>query len=64
MLVAQRIHGTALGSEDLNNYGGPRPDPVPGLVSARGNGLLRVLDAGGKVDAEPARKWAEDGPLS
>jgi hypothetical protein len=34
-LVAQRIHGIALGYEDLNDHGELRHDPVPGLVSGK-----------------------------
>jgi len=34
-LVAQRIHGIALGYEDLNDHDELRHDPVPGLLSGK-----------------------------
>jgi hypothetical protein len=34
-LVAQRIHGIALGYEDLNDHDGLRHDPVLGLLSGK-----------------------------
>jgi len=34
-LVAQRVHGIALGYEDLNDHDGLRHDPVLGLVSGK-----------------------------
>lgn len=34
-LIAQRVHGIALGYEDLNNHGELRHDPVLGLLSGK-----------------------------
>ena len=61
-LLAQRIHGIALGYEDLNDHDELRHDPVLGLLSGKVEPRRAELRcAGGKVDIEPARARAKDG---
>ena len=52
-LIAQRIHGVALGYEDLNDHDELRHDPVLGLVSGKAEARRRLRCAGGEVHAEP-----------
>ena len=50
-LIAQRIHGVALGYEDLNDHDELRHDPVLGLVS--GKAEARRSDCAGAGGAQP-----------
>ena len=54
-LIAQRIHGIALGYEDLNDHDELRCDPVLGLLSGKLEARRRRLRGSGRqVNAEPA----------
>src|SRR5271166_4756966 len=67
-LVAQRIHGIALGYEDLNDHDELRHDPVLGLVSGKveahrancsvlaGKSTLNRLEHAPKTDDDRYRK--------
>jgi hypothetical protein len=71
-LLAQRIHGLALGYEDLNDHDELRHDPVPGLVSGKaearrsdcavlaGKSTLNRLEHAPKTDDDRYRKLAVD----
>jgi hypothetical protein len=71
-LVAQRIHGIALGYEDLNDHDDLRHDPVLGLVSGKaearrsdcavlaGKSTLNRLEHAPKTDDDRYRKLSVD----
>jgi len=71
-LVAQRIHGLALGYEDLNDHDELRHDPVLGLVSGNaearrsdcpvlaGKSTLNRLEHAPKTDDDRYRKLSVD----
>ena len=71
-LVAQRIHGIALGYEDLNDHDELRRDPVLGLVSGKaearrsdcavlaGKSTLNRLEHAPKADDDRYRKLSVD----
>ena len=71
-LVAQRIHGIALGYEDLNDHDELRHDPVLGLVSGKaearrsdcavlaGKSTLNRLEHAPKTDDDRYRKLSVD----
>ena len=71
-LVAQRIHGIALGYEDLNDHDELRRDPVLGLVSGKaearrsdcavlaGKSTLNRLEHAPKTDDDRYRKLSVD----
>ena len=48
-LIAQRIHGVALGYEDLNDHDELRHDPVLGLVSGKAEARRSDCAAGEDV---------------
>ena len=71
-LIAQRIHGVALGYEDLNDHDELRHDPVLGLVSGKvearrsdcavlaGKSTLNRLEHAPKTDDDRYRKLSVD----
>ncbi len=71
-LLAQRIHGIALGYEDLNDHDALRHDPVVGLLSGKlearrancsvlaGKSTLNRLEHAPKTDDDRYRKLAVD----
>ena len=71
-LIAQRIHGVALGYEDLNDHDELRHDPVLGLVSGKvearrsdcavlaGKSTLNRLEHAPKTDEDRYRKLSVD----
>src|SRR5208283_3108126 len=71
-LVAQRIHGIALGYEDLNDHDELRHDPVLGLLSGKleahrancsvlaGKSTLNRLEHAPKTDDDRYRKLSVD----
>jgi Transposase DDE domain group 1 len=71
-LIAQRIHGIALGYEDLNDHDELRHDPVLGLVSGKaqarrsdcavlaGKATLNRLEHAPKTDEDRYRKLSVD----
>jgi Transposase DDE domain group 1 len=71
-LVAQRIHGLALGYEDLNDHDGLRRDPVMGLLSGKlearradcavlaGKSTLNRLEHAPKAEDDRYRKLSMD----
>ena len=72
-LVAQRVHGIALGYEDLNDHDTLRRDPVLGLISGKlearrsncavlaGKSTLNRLEHAPKADGDRYRKISVDG---
>lgn len=72
-LVAQRIHGIALGYEDLNDHGSLRHDPVLGLISGKlearrsdcavlaGKSTLNRMEHSPKGAGDRYRKISADG---
>src|SRR5271167_1462884 len=72
-LVAQRVHGIALGYEDLNDHDELRHDPVLGLISGKlearrsdfavlaGKSTLNRLEHAPRVDGDRYRKFSVDG---
>ena len=72
-LVAQRVHGIALGYEDLNDHDTLRRDPVLGLISGKlearrsncavlaGKSTLNRLEHVPKADGDRYRKISVDG---
>src|SRR5271167_4464253 len=72
-LVAQRVHGIALGYEDLNDHDELRHDPVLGLISGKlearrsdcavlaGKSTLNRLEHAPKADGDRYRKFSVDG---
>jgi Transposase DDE domain group 1 len=71
-LIAQRIHGVALGYEDLNDHDELRHDPVLGLLSGKlearrsdcavlaGKSTLNRLEHAPKTDDDRYRKLSVD----
>jgi hypothetical protein len=72
-LVAQRVHGIALGYEDLNDHDTLRRDPVLGLISGKlearrsncavlaGKSTLNRLEHAPQADGDRYRKISVDG---
>src|SRR5271166_5551590 len=71
-LVAQRVHGIALGYEDLNDHDELRHDPVLGLLSGKlearrsdcavlaGKSTVNRLEHAQKADRDRYRKFSVD----